>query len=122
MAHGAIEWVEIPAKDLQESPRFYEAVFGWKINREAGWEEYPMFMDSADKMGGGFHRGMKPSSDGVLIYISVDEIDAILPAIEKNGGKKVKEKTLISEHVGWWASFQDPAGNTIGLYQTVRKG
>jgi predicted enzyme related to lactoylglutathione lyase len=122
MAHGAIEWVEIPARDLQESPRFYESVFGWKINRHAQWEQYPMFMDAADKLGGGFVRAEKPAPDGgVLLYISVDDIEAMLPAIEKQGGTKVKEKTLIDESVGWWASFRDPAGNVIGLYQKARK-
>ena len=52
MPHGAIEWIEIPAKDLKQSPHFYETVFGWKINRDPGWEQYPMFMDTANQIGG----------------------------------------------------------------------
>ncbi len=122
MTHGAIEWVEIPALDLKESPRFYESVFGWKINREHDWEQYPMFTDTSGRMGGGFIRSERPAGEGTpLLYISVEDIDAILPVIQQHGGTTAKEKTLIGENVGWWASFRDPGGNTIGLYQSARK-
>jgi predicted enzyme related to lactoylglutathione lyase len=117
MAHGAIEWVEIPAKDFAKSTSFYESVFGWKINRQHDWEKYPMFMDAADKMGGGFVKSDNPVQGGVLLYVTVDEIDAVAPLIEKNGGSITKPKTLIDESVGWWATFHDPAGNQLGLYQ-----
>ena len=79
-----------------------------------------MFMDAADKLGGGFVRSEKPAAEGgVILYITVDEIDAMLPTIEKHGGTRAKGKTLVAESVGWWASFRDPAGNVIGLYQKV---
>jgi predicted enzyme related to lactoylglutathione lyase len=54
---------------------------------------------------------------GVLVYITVSSISEILPKIEQHGGAKLEGKTLIDEHVGWWASFRDPAGNPMYLYE-----
>jgi hypothetical protein len=122
MKHGAIEWIEIPAKDASASPKFYETVFGWKIQRSEHMPEYPMFTDTSGNVGGGFDlRGKPAETGGILLYISVDSIDEILPKIAPNGGKLVKEKTSISADVGWWASFTDPSGNKIGLYESARK-
>ncbi|HEX4202864.1 MAG TPA: WYL domain-containing protein [Ktedonobacteraceae bacterium] len=52
--------------------------------------------------------------DRLLVYLTTDDIDATLAAIEAHGGKTVVSKTEIP-HVGWWAIFTDPAGNHIGL-------
>jgi len=118
MAHGAIEWLEIPATDLTKAPQFYETVFGWKINRMPGMDQYPMFMDAANQLGGGFTASAKPMAEaGVLLYITVDEIDTMVPRITAAGGKMAKPKTAISPEIGWWANFHDPSGNLIGLYQ-----
>jgi predicted enzyme related to lactoylglutathione lyase len=118
MKHGAIEWIEIPSKDASASPKFYESVFGWKIQRSEQMPEYPMFSDPSGNVGGGFDlRGKPAAAGGVLLYISVDSIDRILPTIESHGGTMQKPKTQISPEVGWWASFKDPAGNTIGLFE-----
>ncbi len=122
MAHGAIEWIEIPAGDPAAAAKFYESVFGWKINREARWEEYPMFMDASNNLGGGFTKQARPQPEaGILIYITVDDIEGILPKITKNGGKAAHPKTQIAPEIGYWASFSDPSGNTIGLYEKVAK-
>jgi predicted enzyme related to lactoylglutathione lyase len=80
-----------------------------------------MFMDGADKLGGGFTTHLKPMAEGgVLVYISVDDIEAMLSKITANGGRAVQPRTEISPEVGWWASFHDPAGNLMGLYQKRR--
>jgi uncharacterized protein len=123
MTHGAIEWIEIPTADLTASTGFYESVFGWKIQRPPGHEQYPMFNDTSGKVGGGFTTSFKPMPEaGMLVYVSVDSIEAILPAIATHGGQTVKPKTLIDPNVGWWASFRDPAGNILGLYERAAQG
>jgi hypothetical protein len=122
MKHGAIEWIEIPSKDATASPKFYETVFGWKIQRSEQMPEYPMFTDPSGNVGGGFDLRGKPAvAGGVILYISVDSIDAIMPKITSSGGSVATEKTLISAEVGWWASFKDPSGNKIGLYERAKK-
>jgi predicted enzyme related to lactoylglutathione lyase len=31
--HGHLSYLEIPALDIEQSAAFYEAVFGWKVER-----------------------------------------------------------------------------------------
>lgn len=58
----------------------------------------------------------KPTTDGVTIYIEVEDIEAKLKEIEATGGKIQKEKTKISDEFGFYALFFDPSGNSIGLW------
>ena len=103
MAHGAIEWIEIPARDLTQAPRFYETVCGWKINRMPGMDQYPMFMDAANQLGGGFTSHASPMGEaGVMIYITVDEIDTIAPRIKGAGGSMVTPKPTRWRRIAWW--------------------
>src|SRR5512145_204792 len=121
MTHGAIEWIEIPARDPDASAKFYEGVFGWKIQRKPEMEEYPMFM-AGEHVGGGFTKSATPMSEvGILLHISVDDIDASLAKVKQSGGSTIQEKKQITPEIGWWAIFRDPAGNSIGLYQSARK-
>lgn len=113
---GGVGWVEIPAEDPEASGAFYEAVFRWDIDRDGPFEGYLMYRDGG--IGGAFTAQWRPVSDpGVMLYIEVDDIEGALSRIEAEGGRTVDGKTLITEDIGWWASFQDPAGNRVGLFQ-----
>jgi len=116
MPHGAVSWIELPAADPDASATFFETVFGWIVHRE-GMPGYIIFQDPAGHVGGGFRADLRPTGDGPLVYLSVDDIDAVLPTIEAAGGRVLAERTAIDEQVGWWASFRDPGGNVLGLYQ-----
>jgi uncharacterized protein len=106
--------VEIPATDLKEATQFYAEVFDWQFDHSM--EDYPMF-----RVEGGPGGGFVPVTDKAhtvgrpLIFLGTDDIDATLAAIEEHGGKTVQPKTSIGEH-GWWAVFDDPAGNRLALY------
>ncbi|MEO5561967.1 MAG: VOC family protein [Chitinophagaceae bacterium] len=120
---NAISWFEIPATDLPRAQKFYEAIFGLKLN--------PMDMPSIkmrmfpidDMMGvggaivdsGGFH---KPSAtDGPLIYLNGNpDVQNILDKVEGAGGKIMMGKTEISPDYGYMAVFIDTEGNRIGLH------
>jgi predicted enzyme related to lactoylglutathione lyase len=43
-------------------------------------------------------------------------IDSILKKVKDNGGAVKRTKTVIPA-MGWYALFNDPDGNTVGLYQ-----
>ncbi len=119
MTTGAIQYLELPSSDLERDATFYETVFGWKFQREGG---YFMFQDPTGNMGGGMYEGLAPATaGGPRIYITVDSIEEIIPAIERAGGTPTDAKTLIDENVGWWAGFLDPAGNAMYLYQSSHK-
>ena len=122
MSHGALEWIDIPAVDTEATAAFYAAVFGWEIRKDARFADYPMFLDAGRKIGGGFWRSGKPTdAAGVMVYITVDDIDATLDQIRAQGGMTVQGKTEIHARVGWYAVFRDPAGNGMGLFQRAKK-
>jgi predicted enzyme related to lactoylglutathione lyase len=55
----------------------------------------------------------------MLTYIMVDSIDATLEKVSANGGQVVTPLTLLGG-AGAFATFCDPAGNLLGLYQEPR--
>jgi hypothetical protein len=52
---------------------------------------------------------------GLLPYIYVDRIDNIIEQIETQGGEVIKAP--YPEGNLWVATFRDPAGNVLGLWQ-----
>ena len=110
-------YLEIPAADLSQSVTFYEKVFGWNIrHRDSG---RPSFDDAVGDVSGAWVTGRSASAEpGLLPYIWVDSIDATLCEVTVHGGKVVDAPHVDSPGgTSWIATFHDPAGNTIGLYQ-----
>lgn len=105
--------IEIPSTDLIESREFYSSVFNWKIE-ETG-QDYLTFK-TPDDQNGGFDKSQKPSHNGVLLYIEVGDIEGKLKEIELAGGKRLQEKTKISDEYGFYALFEDPSGNKLGIW------
>mgnify|MGYP006159671681 CR=1 FL=1 len=54
----------------------------------------------------------------VIVYIHSDDIEADLKKVEQLGGKVVHPKSEIPQ-TGWYAFFQDPTGNVLGLYTSM---
>lgn len=127
MSRGTLNYLQIPSVDLEESIRFYEAVFGWTVHRHGNVSDleqtsYPEFADSTGNNGGGFVLGRPISREpGLLPCIGVDSIDEVLHAVVENGGEIAKPKTPIIEGVDWEAEIRDPAGNTLGLFESVNE-
>ena len=110
-------YLQIPAVDPHQSAAFYEKVFGWNIrNRDT---PHPSFDDAAGNVSGAWFTGLKVSRDpGLLPYIWVDNIDATLAQTAACGGEVVEAPHHDSPgSTSWIATFRDPAGNPIGLYQ-----
>jgi len=108
--------LEIPTAYVKKSGEFYKKLFGWKI--DYGWgKDYAMFSTGEGVLsGGGLDSSEETRSLGnIIIYIQVDDINAMLEKAVKLGAKKVKEKTEIP-NVGWYGLFTDLDGNTIGLF------
>ena len=119
MTNGAIEWIEFHCDEGKsaELGRFYEAAFGWKVQIDPNMPDYAMFTDPGGTVGGGFTSSVSKGDGGTRIYITVDSADAALDAVNKAGGKTKQERTLISDEIGYWATFTDPAGNVIGMFE-----
>jgi len=73
MTKAALNYIQIPAIDLEESITFYEEVLGWKVKRHptvgavVDQTAYPEFSDSTGHAGGAFVLGRRPSREpGVM--------------------------------------------------------
>lgn len=78
----------------------------------------PSFDDATADVSGAWATDREISrAPGLLPYIWVDSIDATLAQVAMHGGVVVEAPHLDSPGGCWIATFHDPAGNTIGLYQ-----
>jgi predicted enzyme related to lactoylglutathione lyase len=117
MSKRNVVHVEIPAADVPAAGQFYQEMFGWKIQHFPEMN-YTMWQ-AGDDSGGGFPQVSDEAPAGhVLVYIDSDDIDADLKKVEQLGGKVIHPKTEIPQ-MGWYAFFQDPTGNVLGLYTSM---
>ena len=119
MAH-AINWFEIPAKDLERAISFYEAVLNIKMALPFPGMKYAMFPADMQngEIGGGIveEKGYEPSQTGVLIYLNGGaDLSVPLSKIEAAGGKITVPKTSIGAN-GFMAQFIDTEGNRIAFH------
>jgi predicted enzyme related to lactoylglutathione lyase len=92
-------------------------VFGWSIRHRDG--AHPSFDDATGDVSGSFTSGRQISPEpGLLPYISVDSVDATLNRAAAEGGVVVEAPHPDSPGSACWiATFRDPEGNLMGLYQ-----
>lgn len=114
MSKRNVVHIEIPAGDVPGAAKFYETLFGWKMEHAAEFD-YTMWSDGGG-YGGGFNKVSEENPVGqVLVYIHSDDIEADLKQVEQLGGSVVHPKTEIPG-TGWFGLFKDPTGNTLALY------
>jgi uncharacterized protein len=117
---------EVPFDDADRALRFYREVFDWQIQSmpemqynmvstgpltDEGMPSEPGYI------GGGMMQRQAPVHTPV-ITIAVDDIDAMLVAVEKNGGSTAGEKMQVGD-MGFAAYFKDSEGNLMGLWQNA---
>jgi predicted enzyme related to lactoylglutathione lyase len=119
MAH-AINWFEIPAKNLARAKAFYEAVLGIEMITPFPDMKYAMFPADMQngEIGGGLleEEGYEPSQQGALIYLNGGEdLDVPLGKVEAAGGKIIMPKTSIGPN-GFMGRFIDTEGNRVAFH------
>ncbi|MDP1714391.1 MAG: VOC family protein [Anaerolineales bacterium] len=118
MSKRNVVHIEIPAANVEGAGKFYADLFGWKIQSMPEMN-YTMW-EAGDGTGGGFPGVSEESPAGqVLVYIDSDDIEADLKKVEKLGGKILRPKSEIPQ-MGWFGIFQDPTGNVLALYTSMR--
>lgn len=112
--HGHLSYIEMPAIDPVRSADFYEAVFGWTIRaRDASGSS---FADPNGDLIGHFVTGVPIAREVSLgLFISVDNVRDTLERIVSLGGDVVKEPYKEGELTV--ATFRDPEGNVMGIWQ-----
>jgi uncharacterized protein len=117
---GKICYLEIPASDVAGSAAFYAKVFGWK-SRLRG-DGHRAFDDTTGAVSGSWVLGRPPSREaGILTYVMVDRLDATLTKVTAAGGRVATPATPLGGGGEAFATFLDPAGNLLGLYQEPQR-
>jgi predicted enzyme related to lactoylglutathione lyase len=117
---------EIHADDVARAKRFYEDVFGWKIEKWEGPIEYwNITTGKEDEPGidGGLMKrqdktpGEEAAISTYICTMDVPDIDEYLYRIKQHGGKVAMEKSSIPG-VGWLARCFDTEKNMFGIMQS----
>src|SRR5579884_1812074 len=83
-------YLEVPAPDPERSADFYQRTFGWNIRHRGTGR--PSFDDAAGVISGAFVKDREiAGKPGILPYIWVDSISALLPAVIANGGTVIED-------------------------------
>jgi len=110
---GKIDYVELPAKDLDAVQSFYSQAFGWNFTDYE--PEYRAFTDG--KVDGGFYKSELHSSTGTgaaLVILYTKDLEGIRNKVIANGGKIVRE--IFSFPGGRRFHFTDPNGNELSVW------
>ena len=108
-----INYLELPAQDLDAVQKFYEGAFGWTFVDYG--PEYRSFSDGT--MDGGFYKSEASSSTNsgaALIVLYAEDLEKTLDTVVKNGGAVVKE--IFSFPGGRRFHFADPHGNELAVW------
>ena len=108
---------DVPIDEPGRASAFYRDVFDWKVAKSGPIDYWTM--TTGQEGGPGAEGALALRADtpeGVVIYISVADIDVALAKIKKAGGIPPTTKMPIP-NIGWSARFRDSEGNLLGLFQ-----
>jgi uncharacterized protein len=115
---GGISYLWMPTDDPQATAAFYVSVFGWNIDTDRA---EPSFEDGSGHVIGHFVSDLAVAGEGgIRPYVYVEDVDATLARAVGAGGAVVDER--YAEGDLWVATFRDPAGNVIGVWQHADTG
>jgi predicted enzyme related to lactoylglutathione lyase len=106
------------AKNVDKTIKFYENVFGWKLEKWDGPIDYWLIM-TGNEDEPGIDGGLSFEEEGVpsvVNTVDVENVEEIIKKIVKNGGEIVRPKHAVPG-VGWLAYFKDIEGILTGVMQ-----
>ena len=113
---------DIGSEDPERARRFYEAVFGWKMESPPGMNDYYLIetrdSDGNPGVGGGLGKRGDPGQR-ITSYIGVSSIDEYVAKVEQLGGKVVMPRMAVPGW-GYLAICFDTEDNMFGLWQEDR--
>ena len=115
--------IDIASDNPQRAKKFYETLFGWKMQGPPGMTDYYLFdtkdLKGGKGVGGGLGKRGDPSQK-ITSYVGVDNIEAYSTQVGALGGKVVQPKMTVPGF-GYLAICADTEGNTFGLWQEDSK-
>ena len=113
---AGISYLRVPAPDPQASAAFYEAVFDWTVDVS---RREPSFEDGTGHVIGHLVSDAAVAGEaGIRPYVYVESVDDTLRRVSDQGGALVEAP--YPEGNLRVATFRDPAGNVIGVWQRLR--
>lgn len=115
--HGAFSWNELLTTDVAGAKAFYGELLGWTLQDDNSHGMEYTIARAGETMTGGIMaqpeqcRGMPPAWGA---YVTVDNVDTLLPRVEKLGGRIVVPPMDIPS-LGRFAVIQDPQGAVLSL-------
>jgi uncharacterized protein len=110
-----IDYIELPARDLDAIERFYGEAFGWTFTDYG--PDYRAFSNAG--LEGGFYRAELASSTATgaaLVVLFADALEATQARVLASGGRVLKE--IFSFPGGRRFHFADPNGNELAVWST----
>jgi len=118
----ALNWFEIPVRDIERAQRFYETLLDISMRREemAG-QQLAIFPYADGRVGGALVCGpamTAPTTDGNVVYLDAGRsLDATLARAGELGAKVLLSKVQLPRDIGAIAHVQDSEGNRVGLHE-----
>jgi predicted enzyme related to lactoylglutathione lyase len=97
---------------------FYAGLFDWSPQAIEGVDGYSLVDAEQTGVGGAVGQGSEQMPNYVTIYVEVESIDDHLERVATAGGATVVPRTVLPGLVTF-ALFSDPAGNIVGLVESV---
>lgn len=118
-----VVYFEIPCDNLSRAIKFYQQVFGWKMEKWEGPEEYWMInfgRSREEGIDGGLYRRKKrvhnSEPNAYLCTISVPNVDEYVAKVKTAGGRIIEKKTEIPGW-GWYAVLKDTESNQFAIME-----
>ncbi|MBI2724412.1 MAG: VOC family protein [Chloroflexi bacterium] len=115
---GKLSYIQIPALNVTTSGDFYARVFGWTVRTDYA-PSHRSFEDPTRQIIGAFTTDNSAAQPGILPWIYVRKIDQTLARLRAEGSDIVRD--VYPEGDLWLATFRDPAGNVIGIWQNGQR-
>jgi predicted enzyme related to lactoylglutathione lyase len=122
---NVVGWFEIPVDDMDRAVKFYNELFGWKIEGQPFGDNSEMAIFPADftkdlpGAGGSLFKGpdTKTGEGGAIVYFTSTSGDCAneLAKAKELGSKVIMEKFKIPDGHGFMVMITDSEGNRIAI-------
>ncbi len=120
--HGTFSWADLASTDAPVSKKFYTELMGWAVRDIPMGDDqfYTMFEHDGETVCAMSQMQPDMQSQGMpsywTSYITVDDVDAMIPKIKDLGGEVIVEPMDIFEE-GRMLILADPEGAVVALWQ-----
>jgi uncharacterized protein len=114
---ASIVWFEIPIDNIERAKKFYADLFGWKIEKFPGVDDYwHIDTGGAEDTPDGALMARSQANQPITNYVSVNSVSEAMAKVEKLGGKICSPKTAVPQ-MGYFSICQDTESNIFALWE-----